>query len=70
MTRTDVSSTSIASVGYDPDTETLEVEFTNGGVYQYDDVSAEQHAALLAAPSIGKYFAAVIRRGFPSRKVA
>jgi len=38
MLRMSVSSSNISSVGYDPKTQTLEVEFHNGGVYQYFNV--------------------------------
>ena len=35
MEREPVSSSSLVSVGYNPDSETLEVEFKNSGVYEY-----------------------------------
>lgn len=35
MNRTPVSSTNLSAVGYDPDTQTLEIEFLNGGLYRY-----------------------------------
>ena len=35
MIRDPVSSSNIASIGYDSDSETLEIEFTNGSIYQY-----------------------------------
>ena len=38
MDRQSVSSSNIVSVGYDPTSETLEVEFQSGGVYQYYNV--------------------------------
>jgi hypothetical protein len=34
---------------------TLEIEYVNGSIYQYDDVPQTTFAALLAAPSIGAY---------------
>ncbi len=63
MDRTPVKSSSILSIGHDPQTNTLEVEFANGGIYQYADVTAEHHAALLAAESLGKHFQTHIRGG-------
>lgn len=33
MVRTPVASSALASVGYDPSTQTLEVEFRSGRVY-------------------------------------
>lgn len=47
MVRQPVSSTAVMSVGHDPATNTLEVEFRSGAVHQYEGVSAEEHAALL-----------------------
>lgn len=38
MNRTSVTSSNIASIGYDPSSLTLEVEFTDGSIYQYFDV--------------------------------
>lgn len=39
MNRVPVSSSNIRSVGYDPQAQIPEVEFHNGGVYQYSHVS-------------------------------
>ena len=38
MDRIQVRSSNIRSIGYDQKTQTLEVEFLKGGVYQYFDV--------------------------------
>ena len=37
MERQPISSSNIISAGYDPDTQTLELEFKNGVVWQYPD---------------------------------
>lgn len=58
MKRTPVTSSSIASVGYDDAEQVMEIEFRTGKVYQYPSVSPEKHAELMAAPSVGKYYAA------------
>ncbi len=55
MNRTAVISSNVASIGYDANTMTLEVEFTNGSVYQYFDVPGTEYHALLNAPSVGSY---------------
>lgn len=55
MNRMPVISTNLASVGYDANTMTLEVEFTNGSVYQYFDVPGTEYEALMSASSMGKY---------------
>ena len=63
MIRTPVVSSHITSIGHDPATSTLEVEFTNGTVYQYQDVPAALHRQLLAARSPGQAFHRLIRGG-------
>lgn len=51
-----VASSNIAAVGYDPEKQILEVEFVNGGVYQYFNVPREIYDNLLSSGSVGKYF--------------
>ena len=55
MKRQSVKSSNISSVGYEEGTQTLEVEFTSGEVYQYFNVPAVEHQALMRASSHGKY---------------
>lgn len=68
MQREPVDSSAITSVGYDPDSETLEIEFKSGGVYQYYGVPPDEHAALVNADTIGGYFSANIRDGYSYMK--
>lgn len=56
MERQPVQSSNLVSVGYEPDTSTLEVEFHSSGIYQYFGVPAETHQALMDAGSKGNYF--------------
>ncbi len=56
MKRVPVQSSSLASVGYDPATCTLEVEFHSGGVYQYFRVPRQVYESLINAASKGSYF--------------
>jgi hypothetical protein len=52
-----VSSKMIRSVGYDPDTRKLYVEFLNGNVYAYDNVPIEKFNKMLVPTlHVGKYF--------------
>ena len=69
MERTPVSSSHIVSVGHDPVTSTLEVEFRGGGVYRYESVPAADHAALMAADSVGKHFHENVRNLYRGAKV-
>lgn len=61
MNRILVSSSNVATVGYDSETQTLEIEFNNGGVYQYFDVSQDIYEALISADSVGKFLNANIK---------
>lgn len=62
MQRTPVASSSnVASIGYDPDTSTLEIEFNNGAIYQYFDVNENVYNELLNASSVGGYLASNIK---------
>lgn len=56
MDRKVVRSGNIASVGYDARTQTLEIEFRSGGVYQYAGVPEKRYQALMKATAIGSYF--------------
>jgi len=64
MNRTPVSSSHVASVGYDPNTLTLEVEFNDGSVYQYFDVPETVYQELLRASSVGTFMHANIRDNY------
>jgi hypothetical protein len=61
MERVQVHSTNIASVGYDPATETLEIEFRTGRMYTYYGVPPHMHEQLIGAASLGQFFNAHIR---------
>jgi len=67
--RTPVKSTVIASVGYDPDSNTMDVEFRTGRLYRYFLITPQVHTALMNAESIGRYFNAEIRDRFPCREI-
>lgn len=58
---TPVKSSHIKEIGHDPVTNTLHMRFTDGGLYHFAGVSAEKHAALMAADSIGSHFAKHIK---------
>jgi len=61
MERTPVESSNIESIGYDSDTETLELEFIRGGIYQYYDVPQYVFEELMSAASHGVYLASNIK---------
>lgn len=59
-----VSSTSIASIGYEVRSGTLEIEFNNRRVYQYYAVPQSAYDALMAASSKGQFFVTQIKDRF------
>lgn len=69
MIRESVSSTSIASIGYDEASQTLEIEFSNGSVYQYYNVPQTIFDELRTSPSVGKFHAYQIKDVFPFSRV-
>lgn len=64
MNRVPVQSSDIVSVGYDPATATLEIEFHSGGLYHYYDVPSSEAEALVGASSVGRYFNANIKNHY------
>ena len=64
MEHTDVVSSQITSVGYDPDQQHLEIKFKRGGLYRYRKVPAQAHADLMAADSVGSHFHRHIRNQY------
>ena len=70
MERTPVTSTTLKSVGYDPQTQTLELEFDSGSVYQYDNVPPEVYQGLLEADSLGRYLNENIDKSYNYRRMA
>jgi hypothetical protein len=69
MIRQPLASSSLASVGFDPESRVLEVQFKNGGLYQYLGVAAREFSGLLSAESHGHYFAQHIRRRYRFRRL-
>lgn len=69
MERLSVSSSNLASAGYDPATSTLQVEFNNGDIYDYYSVPEYLFTDLINAGSVGSYFSAHIRNNFSFQKV-
>jgi hypothetical protein len=69
MKRIEVSSTNLKSVGYDLVMKILEVEFLNGSIYQYLDVSDIIYSELMNAESHGKYFNKNIKTEYEFAKI-
>jgi hypothetical protein len=64
MERKPVVSSNIRSVGFDESTGKMEVEFSNGRIYEYEGDTARSHFAAMTDPnttSVGSYFAKQVR---------
>lgn len=48
-----VSSSQVLSMGHDPTSNTMHVQFRSGATYEYSNVSAAEFSQLLNAPSVG-----------------
>ena len=69
MERNYVASSNIASIGYDEPSETLEVEFLNGSVYQYYNVPQVLYDQLMQEGSKCRFLHAYIKRSYPYFRV-
>ena len=69
MNRVPVTSSNVASVGYDAASQTLEVEFLDGALYQYFDVPSGVHDGLLGAASVGGYLNQNVKNTFRYAKL-
>lgn len=69
MERKRVSSSNIRSVGYNEKMRILEVEFNNGGVYQYSSVPPEIHRRFVTASSIGSFFKDSIEEDYSCKRI-
>src|SRR5215475_13390627 len=69
MERKRVNSSKLRSVGYDEATKTLEVEMSNGQVYQYTGVYPEVYRRFMAAPNPTRFFDDKIDEEYTARRV-
>lgn len=69
MDRIPVSSSNISQIGYEPDSQILEIEFLKGGVYQYSSVPPSVFDEFMAASSKGRYFSAYVKDRYPTTRV-
>lgn len=62
---TETDSTNVKRVAYHDNTQSLCVEFHNGGLYSYADVTEDIYVALVHAPSVGQYLNMVVKGMHP-----
>jgi hypothetical protein len=64
-----ISSSMANAVGYDADTQILQVEFQSGAVYQYSGVEPDTWEDLHETDSIGRFFNENIRGRYSSERI-
>ncbi|PVH27057.1 KTSC domain-containing protein [Sphingobacterium corticibacter] len=69
MERKPVTSSNIASIGYDENSSTLEIEFLNNTIYQYFDVPHQIYQGIMSADSQGQYLAQNIKGTYRYSKI-
>ena len=71
MQRHTVQSAALRSIGYDPASCVLELEFhDDGGIWQYLDFTPAALKQFLSSESLGNYFVTKIKGKYKERKVA
>lgn len=66
-----VSSSSVASLAYDPQSQMLEVKYHGSGkTYRYEGVDYALHLKLMTAKSVGKYVQNVIQKNHKATLVS
>ncbi len=63
-----VSSSNLVSVGYDPSSQTLRIQF-NSGTYDYYNVPEYVYNGLMSASSKGSYHASHIKNSYRYSKI-
>ena len=69
MERKRLNASNLQSAGYDSRSRVLEIEFSNGGIYQYTGVSDEVYRRLMNAPSPGSFFRDEIEESFTGKRI-
>jgi len=69
MERKRVNSSKLRSVGYDEKSRTLEIEMSNGQVFQYVSVYPEVYRRLMAAPNPTSFFDDKIAEEYTPKRV-
>lgn len=69
MERKNIESSNLRSIGFDPDSSTLEVEFKSGAVWQYYDFPESSWYEFEASDSLGKFFHREIKGQYSESQV-
>jgi ATP-dependent DNA helicase RecG len=66
--RIPITSSNIASIGYNKEARILEIEFHHGAIYQYVDVPEKVFEELMSSPSQGAYYMNELKGKFKYQK--
>ena len=69
MERYSVASSNISSIGYVAASETLEIEFLSGSIYQYYNVPQNMYDQLMQTGSKGRFLNTYIKNAYPFSRV-
>jgi hypothetical protein len=69
MERKRVNSSKLKSVGYDEKSRTLEIEMSNGQIFQYTGVYPEVFRRLMAAPNPTAFYDDKIAEEYSAKRV-
>ena len=69
MERKKVNSSQIRSVGYDPAAQMLEIELTDGTIWQYSKVPSEVYRRFMAAPTMISFYRDSIEDDYSRRRI-
>jgi hypothetical protein len=69
MERKRVNSSKIRSIGYDEKSQTLEVELSNGQVWQYPKVYPEVYRRFMVAPNPTSFFEDRIAEDYSGKRI-
>ena len=69
MERKRVNSSRVRAVGYDEKSQTLEIEMSNGQVFQYAKVYPEVYRRFMAAPNPTAFFDDKIDEEYTGRRI-
>lgn len=64
------NSSNVSQVDYNPETQTMTIEFSTGGTYQYSGVTPDKFVAMQTAESVGGYIHRQIKNRHQTSRVA
>jgi lysyl-tRNA synthetase class 2 len=62
-------SSHLSNYSYDPNTDTLTIQFQNGAIYQYAEVPINVFYSMSQSGGAGTFFHAKIRDQYPTTKI-